>query len=230
VVPEKADVQHLSQRLESLEKQIVAEHHRLPASPLRRSVEDCGSLTNTVPSDGSPDNALFKESGRECESYGLPSTDTSNKLIITAWIYRMATDARRGFLDANPASPAHTDNAMSALDEALDDLGKLKVRVVEGRSNTTSLEISSAESRECIDEFLILFHAMFMIDIFGKNGFPEVNTLYAFPDLVSSPYVTLDPGLHVLYYNAVFYGLHQLHGSSDSRTRAAYRLHHRSRI
>jgi hypothetical protein len=133
----------------------------------------------------------------------------------------MATNARKGFLEAKSESLEHTDNAMSALNEALDDLGKLKVRVQDGQP--TDLSLSLAESRKCVDIFLQMFSAMFMVDIWGKNGFPDVDSLYSFPELVRSPYVTLDPGLHVLYYNAMFYGLYQLYGPNDARTPAAYR-------
>ena len=112
---------------------------------------------------------------------------------------------------------------MSTLNEALDDLGKLKIRVIEERSSTNALNLSSAESRECIDTFLHLFRDIFMIEIFGMNGIPEVSTLYSFAELVSSPYVTFDAVLHVLYWNAVYYGLHQTYGPNEARTQAAYR-------
>jgi hypothetical protein len=133
----------------------------------------------------------------------------------------MATNARGSFLNADKEPPVHAGNAMSVLDEAIDDLGKLKVRPVGGQP--AKLELSSTTSKDCIDTFIHMFATMFMVDVFGKNGFPGVDTLHALPDLISSPYVTLDPGLHVLYYNAMFYGLYQSRGPGDVNTQASYR-------
>jgi hypothetical protein len=68
VTHNKAEVQHLSQRLESLEKQLVSEQQRVPAAsvsvaPSTNSSrtafgqELCGTLTNN----------LVQENGCECE-------------------------------------------------------------------------------------------------------------------------------------------------------------------
>lgn len=113
---------------------------------------------------------------------------------------------------------------MAALNEALADLGSLKAPRygMNGQSSKTALQLSSAESRECIDVFLNYLSALFMCNMIGIDGFPEKSSLYSFPEIVNSPYVTLDPSLHVLYYNAVFYGLHLLHGPRDARTQAAF--------
>ncbi|KAF2681575.1 hypothetical protein K458DRAFT_76235 [Lentithecium fluviatile CBS 122367] len=208
LVEERVAVQHLSRRLEFLEKQLVAGYQNSPISPPQMLAGDTTSPANTplpavVPNVAS-DVALMDENGQE------------------SWIYQMATHTRKGFLKANAQSPPYIDNAMSALNEALEGLGRLKVRRVEGQPNTDSLKISSAESRECVDAFLELFTAMFRVDLSHSNGFLDVDSLYNFPDVVGSPYVTLDPGLHVLYYNAIYYGLHLLHGPSDMRTQAAY--------
>ena len=51
---------------------------------------------------------------------------------------------------------------------------------------------------------------------------PNIGILDHLPDLMNSPYVTIDPGLHVAYYNALFYGLQKVHGPGNHLSKAAY--------
>lgn len=79
--------------------------------------------------------------------------------MCVAWIYRLASDARRNFEKVNTQShstPAETlesstvDSAMSALNEALDGLGKLRLRSDESMSRGPELNLSPDEARACV--------------------------------------------------------------------------------
>jgi hypothetical protein len=61
-------VQHLSQRLESLEKRLITGQQSLPVSPSQTPVDDTASPVITVPTHASPNVALMEENGQECES------------------------------------------------------------------------------------------------------------------------------------------------------------------
>jgi hypothetical protein len=106
---------------------------------------------------------------------------------------------------------------MTALNEALDDLGKLRVR---NDTGNVDLDLSPAEARKCINAFADLMSTMVVPDIFGASM--DIKVLLALPDIINSPYVNIEPGMHVMYYNALYYGLQQLHGSGDPRTHQAY--------
>lgn len=50
----------------------------------------------------------------------------------------------------------------------------------------------------------------------------DLDLLRSLPDIISSPYVRLDPGIHVIYYAALHYGLHQTRDPGHAMTQAAY--------
>ena len=106
---------------------------------------------------------------------------------------------------------------MLALNDALDDLGNLRVRVDIFHVN---LHLSPAEAKVCIDEFINLLGTMVVPDIFTTSV--DVSLLYAIPNIVDSPYVKIDPGIRVMYYNALYYGLQQTRGPGGPLVQAAY--------
>ena len=132
----------------------------------------------------------------------------------------MATDTRRNF--QNQTSPVTTptpriNNAMMSLNEALEDLGKLRVR---NETCNVELALSPAESRACIEAFANLMSTMIVPDIFGFSV--DTNLLMALPEIIDSPYVNIDHGIRVMYYNALHYGLQQIHGLGGPLTHRAY--------
>lgn len=106
---------------------------------------------------------------------------------------------------------------MSSLNEALEDLGRLRVR---SGSADVDLKLSPAESRECIEVFISLMNTMVVPDIFASSI--DINLLRALPAIINSPYVNVEPGVQVLYYNALYYGLQQQHGPGSELTHRAY--------
>ncbi|KAL1791849.1 hypothetical protein ACET3X_009600 [Alternaria dauci] len=198
---QKAVVQHLSQRLEMLERQIsdAAGDRSSSVSELAPRRESMRKST-PVPS---PDASLTVADGQE------------------SWIYRLATDTRRSFQDkATPvATPtSNIDNAMSALNEALEDLGKLRVRT---EALSVDFKFSTAEARSCIDGFFDVMSSMLVPDAFA-NSIMDFGLLRALPEIIDSPFVNVDPGMRVMYYNAMYYGLQLTHGSGEDRTKKAY--------
>lgn len=57
-------------------------------------------------------------------------------------------------------------------------------------------------------------------DLFVSH--PNTEILEALPDLMGSPYITLDPALRVAYFNALYFGLNQACGPGNPSSRAAY--------
>jgi hypothetical protein len=107
---------------------------------------------------------------------------------------------------------------MLSLNEAINDLGSLK-----GRNNMPTVEfnLSIAESQECIDAFIKLLSSLVVPDAFTVSL--DINLIRTLPSIINSPYVNVDPGLHVLYYNALAYGIQLVRGAQDPLTQAAYR-------
>ncbi|KAA8625322.1 Zn-clus domain containing protein [Pyrenophora tritici-repentis] len=199
---QKAVVQHLSQRLEMLEKQISAS------------------------SDTSSPSESFKTPGREVVQKATPITSPKGSWNVPAngqdsWIYRLATDTRRNF--QNQATPVATptqsiDNAMLSLNEALDDLGKLRIRT---DAINVDFKLSPVEARACIDGFVSVMNAMVIPDWFAPNMI-DLELLRAITDVIDSPYVNIDPGVRVMYFNALYYGLEQSEGPGCDLAAKAY--------
>jgi hypothetical protein len=80
-------------------------------------------------------------------------------LITAAWIYRLASDTRKKFEKVNTmhhntptdTPDSHTvDDAISGLNDALDDLGNIRVRSEERLRRAPDLHITPEEARACI--------------------------------------------------------------------------------
>ncbi|KAI4641726.1 hypothetical protein J4E93_007824 [Alternaria ventricosa] len=107
---------------------------------------------------------------------------------------------------------------MLSLNEALEDLGKLRVRT---ETHSVDLNLSSAEARTCIDGFISVMSSMLSPDAFAHSVI-DTDLLYALPDIIKSPYVNIDPVVRVMYYNALFYGLQLTDGPGGDLTTKAY--------
>lgn len=83
---------------------------------------------------------------------------------------------------------------MLALNEALDDLGKLRVRT---EALCVDFNISPAEARACIDGFFDIMTSMFIPDAFA-NSMVDLNFLRALPEILDSPFVNVDPCMRVM--------------------------------
>jgi hypothetical protein len=199
--PQRVAVQDLSQRLEQLEKHISSTgDERMSSAPTITPQRDIARASTPVPS---PEASLTVADGRD------------------SWVYQLATDTRHSF--QNQATPVTTptpriDNAMLSLNEALDDLGRLKVRT---EALSVDFDLSPAEARLCIDVFAKQLNMMVVPDIFPP-GVLNINLLRALPDVIDSPYVHIDPGQRVMYYNALYYGLPHVRGPGDALTTKAY--------
>ncbi|USP74175.1 uncharacterized protein yc1106_01449 [Curvularia clavata] len=190
---------HLSQRLEQLEKHVSGTGD--DSSSSKSLPTPAGEAMPRHTPVASPEAPLIEADGQE------------------SWIYQLATDTRRSF--QNQATPVDTpapsiNSAMLSLNEALEDLGRIRVR-----NTALDFELSPAESRACIDRFNNLMHAMVVPDAF-LSAMIDMNVLRALPDVINSPYVNIDPGMRVLYYNAIYYGLRESDGPGGDLTTKAY--------
>lgn len=205
---EKHDVRELSRRIQFLEQQLAGNS----SSPLSReqSVETVVAEPQPIPSRGAPKGG---ESGQE------------------SWIYRLASDTRQKFEKVNTQSGATTrfpntpdspnvDDAISALKEALDDLGKLKTRSEERVPRDQELMITTEEAKACVKGFREMMGTIVIPDLFVSD--PNTEILEALPDLMGSPYITIDPALRVAYFNALYFGLNHSRGPGNPSARVAY--------
>lgn len=80
--------------------------------------------------------------------------------------------------------------------------------------------LSVAESQDCIDAFIKLLSTLVVPDAFTVSL--DTNLLRTLPSIINSPYINIDPGLHVLYYNALSYGIQLARGPQDPLVQAAY--------
>jgi hypothetical protein len=83
---------------------------------------------------------------------------------------------------------------MLSLNEALEDLGKLRVRT---ETQSVDLKLSPAEARACIDGFVSVMSSMLAPDAFATS-MVDIDLLHALPDIINSPYVNIDPGVRVM--------------------------------
>ncbi|KAF2032544.1 hypothetical protein EK21DRAFT_98927 [Setomelanomma holmii] len=197
-------VHHLYQRLEQLEKQVS-----------RADPDPSPSVTFPHPDSDAPSEATAST-----ESVPSPNLSLLNRDGQESWIFQMASNVRRNFQNqATPVStPAsHIDNAMLSLNDALDELGRLRIRTDASKVNT---QLSSDEAKACIDAFIRLIATMIVPDTFAIPL--DFDFLRLIPDIVKSPYVNIEPGMYVMYYNALYYGLMQLRGLGDPIAQAMY--------
>jgi hypothetical protein len=83
---------------------------------------------------------------------------------------------------------------MSALNEAIEDLGRLRVRT---EALSVDFKISPAEARSCIEGFVSVMTSMLVPDVFA-NSIVDVGLLRALPEIIDSPFVNVDPGMRVM--------------------------------
>jgi hypothetical protein len=132
----------------------------------------------------------------------------------------MASDARRNF--QSHATPVSTptlqiDDAMLSLNDALDDLGKLRIRT---DACKVDLNLSTEEAKVCVEAFIGLLDDMVVPDIFTTSV--DIELLRVLPDIINSPYINIEPGMYVMYYNALYYGLNQIRGPGDAQAQGMY--------
>ena len=133
----------LSQRLELLERQIVNGGYRSESEPDIHQTP--ATSVSAITSDSAEHDPLTGSS--------LSPGDQVSDNGRDSWVYQMASNTQRQFqTQATPASTPtpQIDTDLSALSDALEDLGRLKSRtdLVRGKA---SLEIQSDEARRCME-------------------------------------------------------------------------------
>jgi hypothetical protein len=205
-------VTSLSKRLELLERQIVNGGYRSESEPELNQTPS--TSTSAIAPDSSEHDILTSSSlspGNHVSDNGKDS-----------WVYQMASDTQRQFqTQATPASTPtpQIDTDMSALNDALEDLGKLKSRADLTRGKA-SLEIQSDEARQCLEVFFETMNTLVLPNLFASAV--DLDLLRSLPNIIGSPYVVLDPGVHVMYYAGLHEGLTQIRGPGHAMTQAAY--------
>ena len=140
---QRVAVTSLSKRLELLERQIVNGGHRSESEP------EIHQTPATSVSATAPDSAEREP----LTGSSLSPEDQVSDNGKDSWVYQMASNTQRQFqTQATPASTPtpQIDTDMSALSDALEDLGRLKPRtdLIRGKA---SLEIQSEEARQCLE-------------------------------------------------------------------------------
>ncbi|XPS74883.1 hypothetical protein M3J09_006996 [Ascochyta lentis] len=212
---QRVAVTSLSRRLELLEKQISSTGNRLEPA-LERSSSVSISSTASTPDLMGPGTANINAESSPSAVFQAPENAQDS------WIYRMANDTKRCFQSQTTpiSSPiAQIDTVMSALNDALEDLGKLKLRA-DLTESRVSLSIAPEEALQCIEAFIEMMNTLVVPDIFATAL--DVDLLKTLPSIIGSPYVNVDPGVHVMYFAALHYGLHQIRGPGHILAQAAY--------
>ena len=83
---------------------------------------------------------------------------------------------------------------MLSLNDALEDLGRLRVRT---QAHHVDFDLSPARCRACIDTFVHVAHSMVVPDV-SLGSMVDLSVLRSLPDVINSPYVNVDPGMRVL--------------------------------
>ncbi|KAH6615047.1 hypothetical protein C7974DRAFT_57842 [Boeremia exigua] len=202
----------LNQRLELLEKQISNVGHRAELAPQRsRSVS--ASVTTSTSDNANRDLAIDSP-----PTATFRATESGEDL----WVYRMATDTKKQLQSQTTPITTPTpqiDTDMSALNDALEDLGKLKLRanLIQGR---VVLTIPLEEAKHCLESFIEMMNTLVVPGAF--TAALDVNLLRSLPYVIDSPHIKVDPGVHVMYFAAIYYGLNQTRGPGDTLTQTAY--------
>ncbi|KAJ8115860.1 hypothetical protein OPT61_g2598 [Boeremia exigua] len=202
----------LGKRLELLEKHISNSGHFIESDSQRpRSVST--SLTTSTPDDVSQDPASISPPNITLQP---PESGEGS------WVYRLANDTKRQF--QSQTTPISTpgpqiDQEMSALNDALEDLGKLRLRggLIQGK---VIFNITPEEAKQCIECFIEMMNTVVLPAVFASAL--DINLLRSLPYLIGSPLVKVDPGIHVMYFAALQYGLSQTRGPGHVLTQTAY--------
>jgi hypothetical protein len=135
----------------------------------------------------------------------------------------MASDTKRQFQSqATPISNTPTsqiDTVMSALNDALEDLGTLKIRADLTQSRV-NLAIAPEEARMCLEAFIEMMNVMVIPDVWATSL--DVGLLRTLPSIIDSPYIAIDASVRVMYFAGIHYGLQQTRGPGHALTQAAY--------
>ncbi|KAI8936434.1 hypothetical protein NX059_006841 [Plenodomus lindquistii] len=199
---QKVAVHDLTGRLEALEKQLQVGDNDVPQPILTLPQASSSKVTRSSVSIPSPEASLTVGDGQE------------------SWIYQLATHTKRNFeIQASPVTTPtpQIHGAMSMLDDALEDLGKLRVR---DSTRGIDLNLSLEETMACLEAFVYLMNVMVVPDIFATAI--DVKLLMTLPNIVDSPFISIEPGILVMYYTALYYGLQHRHGPGDVVTGKAY--------
>ncbi|KAI0606097.1 Fungal-trans domain-containing protein [Pyrenophora tritici-repentis] len=203
-------IEHLQQRLELLEKQTSS-----------TSDEDTPSVSTSEPRPGTAQSNALPP---------WPETSSGVDDGQESWVYRLASATRRHFqTQATPAAtPGQTprsdqardriDSSLVLLNEALDDLGNLRLRT---EAHNVVLDLSPTEARAYIDSFGNLKDAMAVPGVFAFSTI-DIKFLRALPEMIDSPHIVVKSGTRVMYYNALYYGLLEELGPGHSLTTKAY--------
>ncbi|EAT85836.2 hypothetical protein SNOG_07185 [Parastagonospora nodorum SN15] len=109
------------------------------------------------------------------------------------------------------------DDAMLSLNDALNELGKLRIRT---DACKVDLNLSVEEAKACVEVFIDLLDQMIVPDIFTSSI--DLELLRVLPDIINSPYINIEPGMYVMYYNALYFGLNQIRGLGDAQAQGMY--------
>ncbi|KAH9870510.1 hypothetical protein IAQ61_005986 [Plenodomus lingam] len=207
----KVAVHRLTHRLEALEKKLHSSNEG--ASPPLSSF--LSSPSHVVRSE-----AARSEASRSTSLIPSPEASLTAADGQESWIYQLATKTKRNF--ENQTTPVTTprpqiDNAISLLNDALEDLGKLRVR--HGTADV-ELNLSVAETKACIEAFIQMSNYIVVPDVFALAI--DVKFLMTLPDIIDSPYVSIKPGVRGMYYAALYFGLRHRYGPGDVLTSKAY--------
>ncbi|RDL40552.1 Uncharacterized protein BP5553_00531 [Venustampulla echinocandica] len=189
-------------------------HHRKDRMPTTLPTHESEAPSETTTGTDlvlSPKASLMTGDGQECPAVIR---------VAQPWIYRMASDVRRNLQSQTTPISTPTpriDDAMLSLSDALDDLGRLRIRT---DARKVDLNLSPKEVRASVDAFVHLMSNMVVPDVFAAAI--DVDLLRVLPDIIKSAYVKVDPGVYVMYYNALYYGLHQIRGAGDVVAQSMY--------
>lgn len=139
-----------------------------------------------------------------------------------SWIYRAATNTKRQFQSQTTPISTPTpqiDTDMTALNEALEDLGKLRLRadLTQGKVH---LAITPEEAKQCLESFFAMMDTLVVPGIFATTL--DVNLLRSLPYIIGSQHIIVDPGVHVMYFAAIHYGLTRTRGPGHALAHTAY--------
>ncbi|KAF2008614.1 hypothetical protein BU24DRAFT_429207 [Aaosphaeria arxii CBS 175.79] len=202
----------LSRRLEMLEARLRRTEGAATAPPS----SDSPSLSHSTSPAGSEPFPVsgFSHASNENDSF----------------IYDLASHAKHTFEQANASRHASSvctpslpgaDSAIRDLSDALEQLANLKVRANPSEPGCHELSISRDIAKASVKDFLDSLSFLFEP---GSTAGPfDVSILHFMPEIVQSPHVQIDPVMRVLYYNALYFGLHrQSVGQVQEQAQAAY--------
>ncbi|KFX87316.1 hypothetical protein V490_08349 [Pseudogymnoascus sp. VKM F-3557] len=201
---QRGSMQHLSERLELLENRMsgpATEFSPPTTSPTSR-YKAPSTATTSIDQVLSPAASLMTSDGQE------------------SWVYRMASDVRRNLQSQETPISTPTpriDDAMLSLNEALEDLGRLRIRT---HSRDVDSDLGAEEVKASINAFVQLMGNMVVPETFAITF--DTDLLCVLPNISKSSYVKVDPGVYVMYYNALYYGLHQIRGPGDTVAQSMY--------